>query len=133
MRRTLLVALSVLVLAAGCTLVENDHYRVDVTPWGSVHAHIHRRPSYQLAVVHRRWCNSHAVCTMQWLDVAMDPPWFAKFVWNGAKAKPDQLAAAIDQVELSGWRRCVMLYSVWTTGWGVSDPPTCELGEFVKL
>ena len=133
MRRTILVSIVLVLVAGGCTLSENEHYRIDVAPWGSVHAHIYRRPSYQLAVVHRSWCRSDPRCTINWLDVTIDPPWFAAFVWNGARGKPQELAAAIDQVELSGFRRCVQLYSVWTTGWSVSDPPECRLGEFVRL
>lgn len=133
MRRILLIALSVTMLSVGCTLTATAHYRVDAAPWGAVHAHIFRRPSYQLAFVHRQLCSSNPECTVQWLDVAIDPPWFARFIWNGAKARTAELREAIDRVELSGWRRCVVLYSVWSTGWTVSDPPQCELGEFVRL
>jgi hypothetical protein len=60
----LVIALSSLLIASGCTLTRNGHYQVDAVPGPGYHFHIYRRPMVLIWFTHDKICGWGAGCTM---------------------------------------------------------------------
>lgn len=121
-------------LLSGCTMSENAQYRADLQPWGTLYVHLYQVPSFGLVLLRDAKCNGNMDCTVNYLrtSVSVDGP--ASLVWNYALNNKSELSNAISVSKHSynpttGWLQCVMIYSVWTTGWGnSSDPQWCRHG-----
>ena len=130
----LVTVLALAVLMSGCTMRENSQYRVDIQPWGTLYVHIYQVPSFAMILLRDVQCNGNMDCTTNYLrtTVTVDGP--ATLVWNYALNNKQELSNAISVSKHSynpttGWLQCLMIYSVWTTGWGnSSDPNWCKHG-----
>lgn len=136
-RRMLITVASIVALAqlaSGCTLSENSQYRADIQPWGTLYVHLYQVPSFTIILLRDYKCGGNMDCTANYLraSVSVDGP--ARLVWNYALHNKEELDQAISVSKRSynpytGSLDCLMIYSVWTTGWGNStDPQWCRRG-----
>lgn len=130
----LISLLAVASVMSGCTLSENNQYRIDIQPWGSAYVHIYQVPSFAIILLRDAKCGGSIDCTVRWLkdNVSVSGP--ASLFWSYALNNKGELYNAISISKRSydpntGWLQCLMIYSVWTTGWGnSSDGQWCKHG-----
>jgi len=130
----LMSALALATFMSGCTMSEGNQYRVDIQPWGTLYVHIYQVPSFGMILLRDTHCRGNIDCTANFLRANVNVSGPAKMVWNYALNNRQELYNAISVSKASynpktGWLQCVMIYSVWTTGWGnSSDPQWCKHG-----
>ena len=136
-RRAATALISVLALGlmmSGCTMKEDNQYRVDIQPWGTLYVHLYQVPSFAIVVLRDYQCRGNMDCTANYLRSSVKVEGPASMVWNYALNNKQELYNAISVSKHSynpstGSLQCIMIYSVWTTGWGnSSDPQWCKHG-----